>query len=59
METCWVSAQKSADGIVVPDTRDEGQNAERRKGIHKLRYGYESDRMSRVRARCGDIAPLE
>jgi len=33
METCRVSAQKSADGIVVPDTRDEGQNAERRKGI--------------------------
>ena len=32
METCWVSAQKSADGIVVHFV-DEGQNAERRKGI--------------------------
>ena len=33
METGWVSVQKSADGIVVPEYRDEGQNAERRKGI--------------------------
>ena len=33
METCWVGAQKSADGIVVSGNRNEGQNAERRKGI--------------------------
>ena len=43
METDWVSAQKSADGIVVPCIWNEGQNAERRKGIHKLRDGDESD----------------
>jgi hypothetical protein len=30
METYGVNAQKSADGIVVPVIRDEGQNAERR-----------------------------
>jgi len=33
METGWVSVQKSADGIVVSGNRNEGQNAERRKGI--------------------------
>jgi hypothetical protein len=33
METWWVNAQKSADGIVVSGSRNEGQNAERRKGI--------------------------
>jgi hypothetical protein len=33
METWWVSAQKSADGIVVSGNRNEGQNGERRKGI--------------------------
>ena len=32
METCRVNVQKSADGIVVHFV-DEGQNAERRKGI--------------------------
>jgi hypothetical protein len=31
--THGVIEQESADGIVVPEYRDEGRNAERRKGI--------------------------
>jgi len=30
METCPVSTQKSAEGIVVPDIRNEGPNVEKR-----------------------------
>ena len=31
--TCMVSRQKSAEGMVVPEERDEGPNVEVRKGL--------------------------
>ena len=33
METCGVSTQKSADGIVVPGNRNEGPNVEMSEAI--------------------------
>ena len=58
METCGVSAQKSADGIVVRDSiKDEGPNEEMSGASNELDVGVESDRMSQTSARHGIAFP--
>jgi hypothetical protein len=58
METCGVSTQKSAEGIVVPGgIKDEGPNVEMSGASNELDVGVESDRMSQASARHGIAFP--
>jgi hypothetical protein len=57
IETCGVSTQKSAEGIVVPGNRNEGPNVEMSGASNELDVGVESDRMSQASARHGIAFP--
>jgi len=57
METCGVSTQKSADGIVVPGIQNEGPNVEMSGASNELDVGVDSDRMSQTPARHGIAFP--
>ena len=57
METCGVSTQKSAEGIVVPGLKDEGLNVEMSGASNELVVGVDSDRRSRSPARHGVAFP--
>jgi len=58
METCLVSTQKSAEGIVVPGSiKDEGLNVEMSGASNKLDVGVEADRLSQTSARYGIAFP--
>jgi hypothetical protein len=57
VETCRVSTQKSADGIVDPCFKDEVPNVEMSEASNELVVGVNSDRMSRTPARHGIAFP--